>query len=52
MAQCYGIALRFQGSGTWSAVEHPGSEDLSRTMRSKARKVIGRLSRGMGMLNQ
>ena len=35
MAQCYGIILRFQGSGTWSSVEHPGSADLSRTNRSE-----------------
>ena len=33
-------------------VEHPRSTDLSRTMRSEASEVIGRLSRGMGMLNQ
>ena len=31
MAQCYGIILQFQGNGTWSSVEHPGSADLSRT---------------------
>ena len=36
MAQCYGIILRFQGNGTWSSVEHPGSADLSRTMRSES----------------
>ena len=30
IAQCYGITVRFQGSGTWSSVEHPGSADLSR----------------------
>ena len=36
MAQCYGIILRFQGNGTWSSVEHPGSEDLSGTKRSEA----------------
>ena len=52
MAQRYGIALRFQGNGTWSPIEHPGSANLSRMMRSKASEVIGRLSRGMGMLNQ
>ena len=34
MAQCYSI-LRFQGNGTWSSVEHPGSADLSRTKRSE-----------------
>ena len=51
MAQCYGITLRFQGNGTWSSVEHPGSADLSRTRQSEAREVIGRVSRGMGMRN-
>ena len=51
MAQCYGIILRFQGNGTWSSVEHPGSTDLSRTKRSKASEVIGRVSKGMGMRN-
>ena len=51
MAQCYGIILRFQGNGTWSSVEHLGSTDLSRMMRSEASEVIGRVSRGMGMLN-
>ena len=35
MAQCYGITLWFQGNGTWSSVEHPGSADLSRTKRGK-----------------
>ena len=35
MAQCYGIILRFQGNGTWSSVEHPGSADLSRTNEGK-----------------
>ena len=35
MAQCYDIILRFQGNGTWSSVEHPGSADLSRTKRSE-----------------
>ena len=38
MAQCYGIRLRFQSNGTRGSVEHPGSADLSRTKRSKARK--------------
>ena len=52
MAQRYSIALRFQGNGTWSAVEHPGSANLSRTMQSEVSEVIGRLSRGMGMLNK
>ena len=33
-------------------VEHPGSADLSRTMRSEASEIVGRSSRGMGMLNQ
>ena len=35
MAQCYGIILQFQGNGTWSSVEHPGSADLSRMKRAK-----------------
>ena len=39
MAQCYGIILRFQGNGTRGSVEHPGSADLSRTMRSEASEV-------------
>ena len=38
--------------GPGALVEHPGSEDLSRTMRSEASEVIGRSSRGMGMLSQ
>ena len=38
--------------GPGALVEHPSSADLSRTMRSKVSEVIGRLSRGMGMLNQ
>ena len=50
MAQGYGIMLPFQGNGPGAPVEHPGSADLSRTMRSEACKVIGRSSRGMGML--
>ena len=49
VAQCYGIILRFQGNGTWSSVEHPGSADLSRTMRSEASEVIGSVEQGMGM---
>ena len=49
MAQCYGITLQFQGSGTRGSVEHPGSADLSRTKRSKASEVIGSVERGMGM---
>ena len=49
MAQCYGITLRFQGNGTWGSVEHPGSTDLSRTMRSEASEVIGSVKQGMGM---
>ena len=48
MAQCYGIILRFQGNGTWSSVEHPGSADLSRTMRSEASEVIGSVEQGDG----
>ena len=32
MAQC--ITLQFQGNGTRSSVEHPGSADLSRMKRS------------------
>ena len=51
IAQCYSIILQFQGNGTWSSVEHPGSADLSRTKRSEAREVIGRVSMEMGMLN-
>ena len=51
MAQCYGIRLRFQSNGTRGSFEHPGSADLSRTKRSKASKVIGRVEQGMGMLN-
>ena len=43
MTQRYGIALRFQGNGTWNAVEHPGSTNLSRTMQSEASEVIGKL---------
>ena len=35
MAQSHGITLRFQGNGTWSPVEHPGSANLSRLMRSE-----------------
>ena len=50
MAQCYSIMLWFQGNR--ALVEHPGSADLSRTMQSKVSEVIGRLSRGMEMLNQ
>ena len=38
--------------GPGALVEHPGSADLSGTMRSEASEVIGRSSRGMGMLNQ
>ena len=48
MAQCYGIILRFQGKGTWSSVEHPGSADLSRTMRSEASEIIGSVEQGDG----
>ena len=33
MAQCYDITLRFQGNGTRSSVEYPGSADLTRTKR-------------------
>ena len=51
MAQCYGITLQFQGNGTRSSVEHPGSADLSRAMRSEASEVIGSVEQGMGMLN-
>ena len=51
MAQCFGIILRFQGNGTWSSVEHPSSADLSRTKCSEASKVIGRVSKGIGMQN-
>ena len=49
MAQCYGIILRFQGSGTRGSVEHPSSADLSRTKHSKASKVIGSVKQGMRM---
>ena len=48
MAQCYGIILQFQGNGTWSSVEHPGSTDLSRTMQSKASEAIGSVEQGDG----
>ena len=51
MAQCYGITLQFQGNGTRGSVEHPGSTDLSRTMRRKANKVIGSVEQGMGIRN-
>ena len=51
MAQYYGITLQFQGNGTWSSVEHPGSADLSRTKQSEVREAIGRVSREMGMRN-
>ena len=51
MAQCYGIILQFQGNGTRGSVEHPGSADLSRTMRSEVSKVIGSVEPGMGMQN-
>ena len=51
MAQCYDIILRFQGNGIWHSVEHPSNADLSRTKRSEVREVIGKESRGMGMLN-
>ena len=51
MAQCYGIILRFQGNGTRGSVEHPGSVDLSRTMRSEASEVIGSVEQGVGMRN-
>ena len=33
-------------------VQHPGSANLSRTIRSEASEVIERLNRGMEMLNQ
>ena len=48
MAQCYGIILRFQGNGSWSSVEHLGSTDLSRMMRSEVSKVIGSVEQGDG----
>ena len=52
MSEGYGTILRFQGNGTWSTANEKksGSADLSRTMRSKASEVIGRVSRGMGFL--
>ena len=49
MAQCYGIILWFKAMRPGALVEHPGSADLSRTMRSEARKVIGSVEQGMGM---
>ena len=52
MAQCYGIILRFQGNGSRGSVEHPGSADLSRTMRSEASEVIGNVKQGMGCKTQ
>ena len=51
MAQCYSIILRFQGNGTRGSVEHPGSADLSRKMRSDASEVIGSVEQRMGMRN-
>ena len=33
---------------TRSSVEHPGSADLSRTMRSEASEVIGSVEQGNG----
>ena len=48
MAQCYGITLRFQGNGTRSSVEHPGSADFSRTKQRKASEVIGSVEEGNG----
>ena len=41
MAQCYGIILQFQGSGTWRSVEHFCKADLSGMKQSEAAKVIG-----------
>ena len=51
MAQCYGIILRFQGSGTRGSVEHPSSADLSRMMCSEVSEVIGSVEQGMGIRN-
>ena len=51
MAQCYGIMQGFQGNGTRGSVEHPGSPNFTRTMGSKASKVIGSVEQGMGMRN-
>ena len=42
----------FKAMAPGEQVEHPGSADLSRMMRSEASEVIGRPSRGMEMLNQ
>ena len=45
MAQYYSIILRFQGSGTRGPVDHPGSTELSRMMRSE---IIRSVEQGDG----
>ena len=51
MAQCYGIIIWFQGSGTRGSVQHPGSADLSRMKQSEVSEVIESVEQGMGMRN-
>ena len=48
MAQCYGITLQFQGSGTRSSVEHPSSAGVAAQTfleRSKAKRASYRKCR-------